>query len=299
MPQNLETLKTIRLCHSRQLVDIDDILKAPSLERIDLQGCTNLQIFPPSGQLLHLRVVNLSGCAEIKNFPDVPPNIEELHLQGTSIRSLPPSLVKPNRGELVNLLAELSGLSDALKLERLSSLEKSSSSSTDVGKLSCLELKNCSSLQSLPNMFHLEFLKVLDLSGCSELEIIQGFPQNLKELYLTGTAVREVPQLPQSLELLNAYGCASLESIRLDSTQLPMHYSFSNCFKLSPQVVNQFLVKALANAKHIPREHPQVIVYLVWLPPFRWPIRPFSFFSITIHTPDYLLSLVLSIVYII
>ncbi|KAH0858045.1 hypothetical protein HID58_086306, partial [Brassica napus] len=229
----------------------------PSLERIDLQGCTNLQIFPPSGQLLHLRVVNLSGCAEIKNFPDVPPNIEKLHLQGTSIRSLPPSLVKPNRGELVNLLAELSGLSDALKLERLSSLEKSSSSSTDVGKLSCLELKNCSSLQSLPNMFHLEFLKVLDLSGCSELEIIQGFPQNLKELYLTGTAVREVPQLPQSLELLNAYGCASLESIRLDSTQLPMHYSFSNCFKLSPQVVNQFLVKALANAKHIPREHPQ------------------------------------------
>lgn len=299
MPQNLETLKTIRLCHSRQLVDIDDILKAPSLERIDLQGCTNLQIFPPSGQLLHLRVVNLSGCAEIKNFPDVPPNIEKLHLQGTSIRSLPPSLVKPNRGELVNLLAELSGLSDALKLERLSSLEKSSSSSTDVGKLSCLELKNCSSLQSLPNMFHLEFLKVLDLSGCSELEIIQGFPQNLKELYLTGTAVREVPQLPQSLELLNAYGCASLESIRLDSTQLPMHYSFSNCFKLSPQVVNQFLVKALANVKHIPREHPQVIVYLVWLPPFRWPIRPFSFFSITIHTPDYLLSLVLSIVYII
>ncbi|CAN6866913.1 unnamed protein product [Brassica oleracea] len=255
--KNLETLKTIRLCHSRQLVDIDDILKAPSLERIDLQGCTNLQIFPPSGQLLHLRVVNLSGCAEIKNFPDVPPNIEKLHLQGTSIRSLPPSLVKPNRGELVNLLAELSGLSDALKLERLSSLEKSSSSSTDVGKLSCLELKNCSSLQSLPNMFHLEFLKVLDLSGCSELEIIQGFPQNLKELYLTGTAVREVPQLPQSLELLNAYGCASLESIRLDSTQLPMHYSFSNCFKLSPQVVNQFLVKALANAKHIPREHPQ------------------------------------------
>ncbi|KAL0793465.1 hypothetical protein Bca101_064842 [Brassica carinata] len=255
--KNLEMLKTIKLCHSRQLVDIDDIVKAPSLERIYLQGCTKLQTFPPSGQLLHLRVVNLSGCTEIKNFPEVPPNIEKLHLQGTSIRNLPLSVVKPNGGELVNLLAELSGLSDALKLERLSSLEKSSSSSTDVGKLSCLELKDCSRLKCLPNMFDLEFLKVLDLSGCSELETIQGFPRNLKELYLTGTAVREVSQLPQSLELLNAYGCASLESIRLDATQLPMHYSFSNCFKLSPQVVNQFLVKALANAKHMPRENPQ------------------------------------------
>lgn len=274
LPQNLETLKTIKLCHSTQLVDIDDILKAPSLESIDLQGCTKLQTFPPSGQLLHLRVVNLSGCTEIKNFPEVPPNIEKLHLQATSIRNLPLSVDKPKGGELVNFVAELSGLSDALKLERLSSLEKSSSSSRDVDKLSCLELKDCSRLKSLPNMFDLQFLKVLDLSGCSELETIQGFPRNLKELYLTGTAVRELSQLPQSLELLNAYGCASLESIRLDSTQLPMHYSFSNCFKLSPQVVNQFLVKALANAKHMPREHPQVIVYLVW------PIHPFSFFPL-------------------
>uniref|UniRef100_A0A1J3IFP3 Putative WRKY transcription factor 16 n=1 Tax=Noccaea caerulescens TaxID=107243 RepID=A0A1J3IFP3_NOCCA len=221
--KNLEMLKTIKLCHSRQLVDIDDLIKAPNLERIDLHGCTKLQTFPPTGQLLHLRVVNLSGCTEIQNFPEVPPNIETLHLQGTGIRKLSLSIVKTNGGELVNFLAELSDLSDALKLERLTSLVKSSSSSPDVDKLICLELKGCYRLESLPNMFNLEFLKVLDLSGCSKLETIQGFPRNLKELYLGGTAVKEVPQLPQSLELLNAHGCVSLKSISVDSKQLPVH----------------------------------------------------------------------------
>ncbi|KAG7604975.1 WRKY domain [Arabidopsis thaliana x Arabidopsis arenosa] len=259
--KDLEMLKTIRLCHSQQLVDIDDLLKAQNLEVVDLQGCTRLQSFPATGQLLHLRVVNLSGCTEIKSFPEIPPNIETLNLQGTGIIELPLSIVKPNYRELLNLLAEIPGLSGVSNLEQsdlkpLTSLMKISTSYQNPGKLSCLELNDCSRLRSLPNMVNLELLKALDLSGCSELETIQGFPRNLKELYLVGTAVRQVPQLPQSLEFFNAHGCVSLKSIRLDFKKLPVHYTFSNCSDLSPQVVNDFLVQAMANviAKHIPRE---------------------------------------------
>lgn len=251
-------LRTIRLCHCQELVDIGDLSKAQNIEVIDLQGCTKLQSFPATGRLLQLRVVNLSGCTEIKSLSEFPPNLEKLHLQGTGIKELPLSFVKPNGEELFNLLAEFQGLSDALKFERFTNLVKSSSSSQDLGKLICLELKDCSRLQSLPNMVSLEFVKVLDLSGCSELETIQGLPRNLKELYLAGTAVREVPQLPQSLELLDAHGCASLKSICLDSEKLPMHCTLTNCFNLSPQVVNDILVKALANVKHMQGDHQQV-----------------------------------------
>ncbi|XP_019088163.1 PREDICTED: LOW QUALITY PROTEIN: probable WRKY transcription factor 16 [Camelina sativa] len=260
--KNLEMLRTIRLCHSQQLVDIDDILKAQNLEVIDLQGCTRLQSFPAVGHLLHLRVVNLSGCTEIKSFPEIPPNIETLNLQGTGIIELPLSIVKPNYRELLNLLAEIPGLSGVSNLEQsdlkpLASLMKMSTSNQNLCKLIFLELKDCSRLRSLPNMDNLELLKVLDLSGCSDLETIQGFPRNLKELYLAGTAVRQVPQLPQSIEFFNAHGCVSLKSICLNFEKLPVHYLFSNCFDLSPQVVNDFLVKALANAEHIPREGQQ------------------------------------------
>ncbi|CAH8366216.1 unnamed protein product, partial [Eruca vesicaria subsp. sativa] len=259
---NLEMLKTIRLSHSQQLVDIDDLLEAHNLEVIDLQGCTRLQSFPATGQLLHLRVVNLSGCAEIKSFPEVPPNVEILQLQGTGITELPLSIVKSNDRELVNLLTDipvLSGVSnlEQTDLESLTSLLNKGSSIQNPGKLICLDLKDCSRLQCLPNIVSLELLNVLDLSGCSDLKNIQGFPRNLKELHLAGTAVGEVPQLPQSLEVLNAHGCASLKSINLDPEKFPMHYTFSNCFSLSPQVVNLFLEKALANIKHVPRDHQQ------------------------------------------
>lgn len=139
---------------------------------------------------------------------------------------------------------------------------KFSSSCQNLGKLICLDLKDCSRLKSLPNMINLESLEVLDLSGCLVLKNIQGFPQNLKELYITGTAVGDVPQLPQSLELLNAHGCVDLQSVSVESVKLPMHYTFTNCFKLSPQVVNSFLVKALAYVKQMPREHQKVILSL-------------------------------------
>ncbi|CAN7028108.1 unnamed protein product [Brassica oleracea var. botrytis] len=261
---NLEKLRTVRLCNSQQLIDIDDILKAQNIEVIDLQGCPRLQSFPATGQLIHLRVVNLSGCTEIKSLQAVPPNIDTLNLQGTGIMELSLSIVKPNGGELLSLVAEIDGLSDALKLERLESLKQSSSSCQHPCKLKCLELKDCFRLQSLPNLVNLELLTVLDLSGCSKLESIQGFPRNLKELHLTGTAVRKVPQLPPSLELLNAHGCLSLKKVPLDSEKLSIHYTFPNCFNLSPQVVSDFLVKLLGNVKHIPRELPLLISYLAY-----------------------------------
>ncbi|XP_010437375.1 PREDICTED: disease resistance protein RRS1-like [Camelina sativa] len=260
--KNLEKLKMVRLCHSRQLTEIDDICKAQNVELIDLQGCTKLQSFPAMCQLQHLRVVNLSGCREIKSFPEVSPNIEELHLQGTGIRELPISLVtlsqqaKLNR-ELSNLLTEYSGVSDALNVERVTSLIKNNSSNQHLNKLVCLNMKDCSHLGSLPHMVDLESLKVLNMSGCSGLEHIQGFPRNLKELYLAGTAIKELPPLPQSLEVLNAHGCVLLKSIPSGFKRLPNYCAFSNCFSLSAEVVSEYLKNALAYVGYTAREYQQ------------------------------------------
>lgn len=83
------------------------------------------------------------------------------------------------------------------------------SANQHLGKLVGLNMKDCVHLTSLPDMADLELLLVLDLSGCSNLNDIQGFPRNLEELYLAGTAIKEFPQLPLSLEILNAHGCVS------------------------------------------------------------------------------------------
>ncbi|CAH8314926.1 unnamed protein product [Eruca vesicaria subsp. sativa] len=212
--KNLKMLKVVRLCHSQQLTDISDLCTAKDLEVLDLRGCTQLQRFPAMGQLRHLRVVNLSGCTGIRSFPEVSPNIKELYLQGTGIRDLPVSTVtlsrqvKLNR-DLPNLLKEFPEVSDVLNHERLTSLIKPVSAQPHLGKLVRLNMKDCVHLTSLPDMADLESLQVLDLSGCSKLSVIQGFPRNLKELYLAGTSIKESPQLPLSIEILNVHGCVS------------------------------------------------------------------------------------------
>nr|WID60887.1 CHS3 protein [Arabidopsis thaliana] len=256
--KDLVMLKRLILSHSLQLVECDILIYAQNIELIDLQGCTGLQRFPDTSQLQNLRVVNLSGCTEIKCFSGVPPNIEELHLQGTRIREIPifnathPPQVKLDRKKLWNLLENFSDV-EHIDLECVTNLATVTSNNQVMGKLVCLNMKYCSNLRGLPDMVSLESLKVLYLSGCSELEKIMGFPRNLKKLYVGGTAIRELPQLPNSLEFLNAHGCKHLKSINLDFEQLPRHFIFSNCYRFSSQVIAEFvekgLVASLARAK--------------------------------------------------
>lgn len=91
-------LKTIRLGHSQDLVEIKDLRGAQNIEVIDLQGCTRVQSFPATGHLEHLRVINLSGCVEIKStqFEEVqffPRNLKELYISGTGIREVTSSIM--------------------------------------------------------------------------------------------------------------------------------------------------------------------------------------------------------------
>lgn len=254
------------LCHSQQLVEFDIPLKAPNIELIDLHNCTRLRNFPDTSQLQHLRVVNLSGCSGITCFQEVPPSIEELYLQGTSITEIPisiashsPKKVKLDRQKLLTLLENFQDV-EHIDLESVTDLVKVNSYDQGFSKLVQLNMKDCSHLKSLPDMVSLDSLQVLHLSGCSELKEIKGFPRNMIKLYLGGTTVREVPQLPKSLELLNAHGCTYLKSVSLDFEKLPRHYIFSNCFNISSQVIAEFLENGLARVASLARAQQQVYI---------------------------------------
>lgn len=104
-------------------------------------------------------------------------------------------------------LAKFPRLSKARNLEHIdlegcTSLVKVNSSILHHHKLTFLSLKDCSHLRIMPATVHLESLEVLNLSGCSELEDFQGFSPNLKELYLAGTAIREMPSSISNLTRL-------------------------------------------------------------------------------------------------
>ncbi|KFK36839.1 hypothetical protein AALP_AA4G178600 [Arabis alpina] len=155
--KSLRSLKTINLHHSENLVEVNQLSEARSLELINLQGCTSLQSCPAIKNLEHLKVLDLRGCVELKIFPDVPPNIEELYLNGTDIREIPTTV------------------------QTLSKLVK-------------LDLGNCRKLRNFKVMIHnMESLELLNLSGCTTLK---KFPkiskkmEKLEYLYLSCTAIQ-------------------------------------------------------------------------------------------------------------
>ena len=95
-------------------------------------------------------------------------------------------------------------------------------------------------------------LKTLDLSG----NVFRNIPVSIKEFSKLLSLrlchcknLRVLPQLPQSLQLLNAHGCSSLISIPLDFFQNSRYYTFSNCFDLSPYMVTYVFLQAQATVE--------------------------------------------------
>ena len=210
MLQCLENLKVMDLSHSQCLVECPDVSGAPSLETLNLDGCTSLHKVHPSiarlknlktlnlgnCKMLHcfpritglesLKVLNLSGCSRLEKFPDIEANMEsllELNLEATAIIELPSSV-----GYLRGLVL--------------------------------LNMKSCKNLKILPGRIcALKSLKTLILSGCSKLERfpeITEVMEHLEKLLLDGTSIRELPRSIlhlKGLVLLNLRKCKDLRSL--------------------------------------------------------------------------------------
>ncbi|KDO39114.1 hypothetical protein CISIN_1g015671mg [Citrus sinensis] len=117
-----------------------------------------------------------------------------------------------------------------------------------LNKVVILNLRGSKSLKSLPSeIFNLEFLTKLDLSGCSKLkrlpEISSG---NISWLFLTGTAIKELPSSIESLlrlEYLDLSDCKRLKSLpsslcKLKSLGVLNLYGCSNLQRL-PECLGQ------------------------------------------------------------
>lgn len=123
-------------------------------------------------------------------------------------------------------LTDIRMLSEAINLEHIdlegcTSLVDISTSIPRCGKLVSMNMTDCSHLRSLSPMGNLTSLKLLNLSGCSQLEEIKDFAPNLKELYLARTPIRELPSLIENLtELvtLDLENCTRLQQLPYEIT---------------------------------------------------------------------------------
>ncbi|XVF70279.1 hypothetical protein PTKIN_Ptkin11bG0148300 [Pterospermum kingtungense] len=125
------------------------------LKLLNLSNCKKLRSLPTKIGMGCLQKLILQGCSNLKRFPEIDGEMQclvELYLDSTGIEELPSSI-----GHLSNLV--LLSLKDCKNLVSLSS---------GVHGLKCLKFLNlsgCSKIENLPeNLQQVEFLEELDLS---------------------------------------------------------------------------------------------------------------------------------------
>ncbi|CAF1702405.1 BnaC03g72990D [Brassica napus] len=203
-----------------------------------------LEYLPSKLRLLHWEYYPLSSLPQCFD----PKNLVELNLPYSCVKKLwkgKKSLekLKKMRVSYSYQLTKLPRLSTApnlelLDLEGCNNLVSISQSICYLTKLVSLNLKDCSNLESIPSTVDLESLEVLNIYGCSKLMNFPEISPNVKQLYMGGTMVQEIPpsiknlvlleildlenskhlvNIPTSicklkhLETLNLSGCSSLE----------------------------------------------------------------------------------------
>ncbi|EFH64451.1 hypothetical protein ARALYDRAFT_893604 [Arabidopsis lyrata subsp. lyrata] len=205
-----------------------------------------LYTLPDELRLLHWENYPLECLPQKFN----PENLVEVNMPYSNMEKLwegKKNLEKLKRIKLSHSrnLTDVMVLSEALNLEHIDlegciSLVDVSTSIPSCGKLVSLNLKDCSQLQSLPAMFGLISLKLLRMSGCSEFEEIQDFAPNLKELYLAGTAIKELPLSIENLtELitLDLENCTRLQKLPngISNLRSMVELKLSGCTSLDPR----------------------------------------------------------------
>nr|KJB74246.1 hypothetical protein B456_011G282600 [Gossypium raimondii]KJB74247.1 hypothetical protein B456_011G282600 [Gossypium raimondii] len=162
-------------------------------------GGVSLVELPCLNHLASLKELELSGCHNLKTFPEVPKHFPILELSETKIKEVPDSI------------------------EHLVGLQKL-----------CLKNSKVNILSS--NISKLESLRHLNLSHCPMIEFPE-IPRSLRELDLSGTQIKEatlsidslnnlqrlemdhceslkiLSELPPYMRNLDARGCTSLEKV--------------------------------------------------------------------------------------
>lgn len=215
--QPLPNLKKIDLLHSKILKEIPNLLKATSLETLELMGCESLVEIPSSvSNLQKLKKLSMQGCVKLQVIPS---NInlvllEDLDMGYCSRLRTFPDISK----NLVNTKIEdvPSVVGCWSRLERLDIGNRSLKRLTHVPlSVTSLDLSN-SGIKRIPDcvigLLHLEHLTV----------------ENCRKLV-------SIPGLPPSLKSLNASSCVSLERVRYHFHNLIRELMLYNCVNLNEE----------------------------------------------------------------
>ncbi|EFH64982.1 predicted protein [Arabidopsis lyrata subsp. lyrata] len=223
--QRLINLKVMDLRYSENLKELPNLSKATNLT-LCLQGCSKVKVLPINITLDSLEELDVTGCSQLKSFPEISTNIESLMLCGTLIKAFPLSIKSWSR-------------------------------------LHDLRITYCEELEEFPHA--LDIITELELND-TEIEEVPGWVNGmsrLRQLVLNKcTKLVSLPQLPNSLSILNAESCESLETLACSFPNPKVCLKFIDCWKLNEKGRDIIIQTSTSSYAILPgREIPAFFAY--------------------------------------
>ncbi|XP_022771864.1 disease resistance protein RPS6-like [Durio zibethinus] len=184
--QNLVNLRAIDLRNCKNLTKIPDLSRAINLEELEVSGCISLVELPCMVHLKFLENLCLSDCP-ITIFPEIPRTIKTLNLSGTQIEEVPSS---------IECLRELASL-----------------------QMSHTRIKNLPS-----TVVKMNSLRTICLSHCPNVTCFPNVSENIKDLILSNTQIKEVPSSISCLKELALLDMSGTRIENLPSTIVNMEF---------------------------------------------------------------------------
>ncbi|CAN6926887.1 unnamed protein product [Brassica oleracea] len=245
------SLQELNLTRCSSLVELpSSIGNAIHLKKLDLSGCSSIVELPSSigNAIRNLEELDFSDCSSLVGVPSSIGNATNLQFLSlhrcSSIVELPSSIGNAignledlDFSDCSSLVGVPSSIGNATNLKRLyfrrcSSLVELPASIGDLHKLHSLILRECRKLEVLPVNINLKSLTTLELTDCSLMQCFPEISTNIESMYLTGTAIKQVPSSIRSWP-------------RLDE----LHLSYSENLKEFPHVLDIMTVLVMSNTE--------------------------------------------------
>lgn len=224
----LNNLKILDLSYSCNLVKTPNLYSS-SLEKLLLEGCSSLvEVHQSIGHSKSLVCLNISGCLQLKELPECMGDIEsftELLADGINEEQFVPLIghlkcvrklsLRGHRDWKWNLPYRPSPNSSWISAFLLA---LTSTIWRVLGKLKLVDYGLSERATNAVDFGGLSSLEELDLSGNKFFSLPSGI-DILSKLRLLSVAhcsnLVSIPELPSNLEHLDAYGCESMQWVRL------------------------------------------------------------------------------------
>ncbi|KFK26946.1 hypothetical protein AALP_AA8G314200 [Arabis alpina] len=215
---NSTNLMQLSLTKCSNLVELpSSIGNLHKLQQLCMEGCSKLKVIPMNINMESLENLNLSNCPLLKTFPELSTNISILKLIGTPVKEVP------------------------LAISSWSRLEE-------------LQMSYSDNLKESPHAFDsITVLHLTDDAGIQELGPWVKGCSRLRQLLLNGMQkLVSLPQLPDSLKVLDAENCVSLERLDFSFRSPDICLNFRNCFKLNQEARDLIIQASIHRASVFP-----------------------------------------------